>query len=177
MGTCRHIEKRRRSTVHRHSTTWRYWSGFWDGADVHSVTKLPVVLRPGEDGWIVAECPVLLGCVSQGKTREEALANIIASSRRFLTSEISTAMAPANGGEQRRSRNACVKQDLERERGIGYLYVTHDIASARYIADRTMVMYAGHMVEGGPSEALLDAPAHPYTQLLLEAVPDPTGNI
>jgi len=67
--------------------------------------------------------------------------------------------------------------DLKRERGIGYLYVTHDIASARYIADRTMVMYAGHMVEGGPSEALLDAPAHPYTQLLLEAVPDPTGNI
>jgi predicted RNase H-like HicB family nuclease len=40
------------------------------------MTKLPVVLRPGEDGWIVAECPVLPGCISQGKTREEALANI-----------------------------------------------------------------------------------------------------
>ena len=40
------------------------------------MTKLPVVLRPGEDGWIVAECPVLAGCISQGKTREEALANI-----------------------------------------------------------------------------------------------------
>ena len=67
--------------------------------------------------------------------------------------------------------------DLKKTRGIGYLYVTHDIASARYIADRTMVMYAGHMVEGGPSEALLKAPAHPYTQLLLEAVPDPKGSI
>lgn len=40
------------------------------------MSKLPVVLRPGEDGWIVAECPVLPGCISQGKTREEALANI-----------------------------------------------------------------------------------------------------
>jgi predicted RNase H-like HicB family nuclease len=40
------------------------------------VTTLPVVLRPGEDGWLVAECPVLPGCVSQGKTRDEALANV-----------------------------------------------------------------------------------------------------
>lgn len=39
-------------------------------------TELPVVLAPGEDGWIVAECPVIPGCVSQGRTREEALANI-----------------------------------------------------------------------------------------------------
>lgn len=37
---------------------------------------LPVVLRPGEDGFIVAECPVLQGCISQGRTREEALTNI-----------------------------------------------------------------------------------------------------
>ena len=38
--------------------------------------KLPVVLTPGEDGWIVAECPLIPGCISQGKTHEEALANI-----------------------------------------------------------------------------------------------------
>jgi predicted RNase H-like HicB family nuclease len=38
--------------------------------------QLPVVLRSGEDGWLVAECPVIPGCVSQGRTREEALANI-----------------------------------------------------------------------------------------------------
>jgi peptide/nickel transport system ATP-binding protein len=57
--------------------------------------------------------------------------------------------------------------------GIAYLYVTHDIASARYIAERTMVMYAGHLVEGGPSELLLSNPAHPYTRLLVEAVPKP----
>lgn len=38
--------------------------------------RLPVVLRPGEDGWIVAECPVIPGCISQGRTREEALVNV-----------------------------------------------------------------------------------------------------
>jgi predicted RNase H-like HicB family nuclease len=38
--------------------------------------SLPVVLRPGEDGWVVAECPVIPGCISQGRTRAEALENI-----------------------------------------------------------------------------------------------------
>jgi peptide/nickel transport system ATP-binding protein len=67
--------------------------------------------------------------------------------------------------------------DLKTATNVAYLYVTHDVASARYIADRTMVMYAGHMVEGGPTEAILDQPKHPYTRLLLAAVPDPKGNI
>ena len=38
--------------------------------------RFPVVLRPGEDGWIVAHCPIIPGCISQGKTREEALENV-----------------------------------------------------------------------------------------------------
>jgi len=38
--------------------------------------RFPVVLKPGEDGWLVAECPLIPGCISQGRTREEALANI-----------------------------------------------------------------------------------------------------
>jgi predicted RNase H-like HicB family nuclease len=37
---------------------------------------IPVVLHPGEDGWVIAECPIIPGCISQGRTREEALANI-----------------------------------------------------------------------------------------------------
>jgi peptide/nickel transport system ATP-binding protein len=62
---------------------------------------------------------------------------------------------------------------LKQDHGIGYLYITHDIASARYIGDRTMVMYAGHVVEGAESRELIDHPAHPYTRLLLAAVPNP----
>jgi peptide/nickel transport system ATP-binding protein len=61
-------------------------------------------------------------------------------------------------------------RDLE---GLAILYVTHDIASARYFADTMTVMYAGRVVESGPSLEVTDNPAHPYTQLLLEAAPDP----
>jgi peptide/nickel transport system ATP-binding protein len=57
--------------------------------------------------------------------------------------------------------------------GVSVLYITHDIASARYVSDRIVVMYAGHVVETGPTEQVLVDPRHPYTQLLLAAVPDP----
>ena len=66
---------------------------------------------------------------------------------------------------------------LKKERGIGYLYITHDIASARYIGDQTMVMYAGHIVEGADSDELMQNPAHPYTKLLLAAVPNPHAGL
>jgi peptide/nickel transport system ATP-binding protein len=62
---------------------------------------------------------------------------------------------------------------LKSEHGIAYLYITHDIASARYIGDRTMVMYAGRVVEGAESDELIQKPAHPYTKRLLAAVPNP----
>jgi peptide/nickel transport system ATP-binding protein len=62
---------------------------------------------------------------------------------------------------------------LRDTQGVSILYITHDIASARYVADRLIVMYAGHIAETGPSEEVLSRPRHPYTQLLLSAVPDP----
>jgi peptide/nickel transport system ATP-binding protein len=66
---------------------------------------------------------------------------------------------------------------LKEDNGISFLYITHDIASARYIADETNVMYAGRMVEGAESRELIDSPAHPYTQLLLSAVPNPHAGL
>jgi peptide/nickel transport system ATP-binding protein len=62
---------------------------------------------------------------------------------------------------------------LRDEQGVSILYITHDIASARYVADRLVVMYAARIAEQGPSEEVLASPRHPYTQLLLSAVPDP----
>jgi peptide/nickel transport system ATP-binding protein len=64
--------------------------------------------------------------------------------------------------------------DLRDAEGLALLYITHDIASARYLADEILVMYAGQVVERAPARALTDAPAHPYTQLLFAAAPDPT---
>lgn len=62
---------------------------------------------------------------------------------------------------------------LKDEEKLALLFITHDIASARYFAEETLVMYAGQMVEGGPSEEVIQTPKHPYTQLLLSAAPDP----
>ena len=63
--------------------------------------------------------------------------------------------------------------DLRDKENLAILYITHDIASARYLADVIVVMYAGQLVEAAPSAQLTDHPAHPYTQLLISAAPDP----
>jgi oligopeptide/dipeptide ABC transporter ATP-binding protein len=63
---------------------------------------------------------------------------------------------------------------LRDREGVSLLYITHDLASARYVADRVVVMYAGHLVEEGPTETVLSSPKHPYTQLLLSAAAEPT---
>ena len=61
---------------------------------------------------------------------------------------------------------------LKRDRGIAMLYITHDIATARYVAEETAVIYGGRIVEIGPTATIIDAPRHPYTRLLLAAVPE-----
>jgi len=63
--------------------------------------------------------------------------------------------------------------DLRKRFHLALLYITHDIASARYFADEILVMYAGQIVERGPAESVTQEPAHPYTQLLVRSAPDP----
>lgn len=62
---------------------------------------------------------------------------------------------------------------LKDEEKMALLFITHDIASARYFAEETVVMYAGQLVEGGPSDDVIQQPKHPYTQLLISAAPNP----
>ncbi|MEE6260039.1 ABC transporter ATP-binding protein [Plantactinospora sonchi] len=62
---------------------------------------------------------------------------------------------------------------LKREGDLAVLYVTHDLATARYFASSTTVLYRGQVVESGPSDEVILRPAHPYTQLLAAAAPDP----
>ncbi|MEZ8194221.1 ABC transporter ATP-binding protein [Vibrio cortegadensis] len=64
-------------------------------------------------------------------------------------------------------------QKMKKELGIGFLYITHDLATAHYIAEETAVMYKGQIVEWGSTKSILTNPQHPYTKLLISAVPDP----
>lgn len=62
-------------------------------------------------------------------------------------------------------------KDLQQEFGLSYLFVSHSMSVIRYVSDRILVMYAGKVVETGPRDDLLRKPLHPYTEMLLKAVP------
>jgi peptide/nickel transport system ATP-binding protein len=64
-------------------------------------------------------------------------------------------------------------QGLQQQRGVSFLYITHDIASARHFADRIAVMHLGSIVETGSARQVIDQPVHPYTRALIAAVPEP----
>jgi oligopeptide/dipeptide ABC transporter ATP-binding protein len=66
--------------------------------------------------------------------------------------------------------------DLKRELGLTYLFISHDIAVIGYVSDWLAVMYLGEIVETGPVRTVLEAPRHPYTQALLSAVPRIDGD-
>ncbi len=61
--------------------------------------------------------------------------------------------------------------DLQRRHHVAYIFISHDLAVVRYVADRIGVMYLGEMVEEGPTEAVFRGPHHPYTEALIDAVP------
>lgn len=63
--------------------------------------------------------------------------------------------------------------DLQEERGLAYMFVTHDLSVVKYISDDILVMYLGTMVEKAPASELFANPTHPYTQALLSAIPIP----
>jgi oligopeptide/dipeptide ABC transporter ATP-binding protein len=63
--------------------------------------------------------------------------------------------------------------DLKDQLGLTYVYITHDLASAKYVCDRIAIMYLGRIVEIGPTEEIFDNPRHPYTKALLKAIPEP----
>lgn len=66
-------------------------------------------------------------------------------------------------------------KDLQRDLGLTYLFISHNLAVVHHVADRVGVMYLGRLVEVAPRDALFATPRHPYTQMLLAAIPDLSG--
>jgi peptide/nickel transport system ATP-binding protein len=134
---------------------------------VHELLRSVGLVPPHE---IAAKYPHEL---SGGQRQRVALARVLAVEPKVILADEPTSMLDVSI----RIGILNLMTRLKEEHGIAFLFVTHDLASARYVADDLLVMYAGQIVERGPVEEVLASPLHPYTRLLLAAVPDPAKRL
>lgn len=107
--------------------------------------------------------------LSGGQRQRVAIAKSLAVGPKVLLADEPTSMLDASI----RLEVLNLLTDLRDQEGLAVLYITHDIASARYVSDRIHVMYGGRIIESGPTEQIIGDPVHPYTRLLIDSAPDP----
>lgn len=105
--------------------------------------------------------------LSGGQRQRVVIARALAAKPRFIVADEPVSMLDVSI----RADILRILRDLKERLGISLLYITHDLASARYLADRIMVLYGGKVMEVGRAHDVVKDPRHPYTQLLLAAVP------
>lgn len=123
-----------------------------------------VGLTPGDD--FADKFPHEL---SGGQRQRVAIARALATSPSLILADEPTSMLDVSI----RMGILNLLDDLRRHDDLSYLYITHDLASARYLSDEILVMHRGRLVEGGATEEVISEAVHPYTKLLLASVPDP----
>lgn len=106
--------------------------------------------------------------LSGGQRQRVNLARVLAVGAELVVADEPTSMLDVS---IRRSMLELIAR-LKTQRGLSLLYITHDIATAHYIAEETAVMFGGRIVEWGPSREVIARPVHPYTRVLLSAVPN-----
>jgi len=134
--------------------------------DVHdkAIDLLRVVgLEPAEE--FISRRPYEL---SGGQRQRVAIARALAVEPELLVADEPTSMLDVSI----RMNIMTLMCRLKSERGLAMLLITHDLASARYLAERVLVLFRGRVVEGGPADELVSSPAHPYTQALLSSIAD-----
>jgi oligopeptide/dipeptide ABC transporter ATP-binding protein len=107
--------------------------------------------------------------LSGGQRQRVAIARALAASPRVLLADEPVSMLDVSI----RLEMLDLIEELRARLDLAVLYITHDIASARYFADEILVMHGGEIVERGPAELLTQAPSHDYTRLLIASAPDP----
>ena len=107
--------------------------------------------------------------LSGGQRQRVSIARALAASPRVLLADEPVSMLDVSI----RLEILDLIEDLRTRLDLAVLYITHDIASARYFADEILVVNAGTIVERGPAEQVIQAPQHPYTRLLIASSPDP----
>jgi peptide/nickel transport system ATP-binding protein len=109
------------------------------------------------------------GELSGGQKQRAVIARAIALGPELLVADEPISMLDMSV----RAKILGLLDELRRDLGLTYVYITHDLASARFFCDRIAIMYLGRIVEIGPTSEIFANPRHPYTQALLRAVPDP----
>ncbi|MBI2855382.1 MAG: ABC transporter ATP-binding protein [Chloroflexi bacterium] len=123
-----------------------------------------VNLSPPEE--VAAKYPHML---SGGQRQRVGLARALILRPDFIVADEPVSMIDASS----RAEILDLMRDLQKRFGITFLYITHDIATARHFSDRIAVMYAGRIVELGPADRVIEEPMHPYTVALIRAIPEP----
>ena len=115
---------------------------------------------------VAAKYPHML---SGGQRQRVGIARALILKPDFILADEPVSMIDASS----RAEILYLMRDLQKTYGITFLYITHDIATARHFSDRIAVMYAGRIVEMGPSDRVIEEPLHPYTDALIQAIPEP----